>query len=217
MSFASHFMLNMREKSHYFWLRYSHVSLYNMSCQLPARYNIRRRIQSADLSAIGNVSRDERRYEREGERERRTPGRQHRVTAFQVEKSSLILFSLFICCCSAGWTGRMINGMWNNHRCNGQEAFISMKENCGRKMPRSLVRSCWTKGKRKKKKVWYLIQVFCSRTNSSFILELKSFQTQRTPVRSLHRILESDVSFWSSMCVFRFMCLAPCSICCRGG
>lgn len=62
MLFASHFTLNMREKSHYFWLRYSHVSLYNTSCQLPTCYNIRRRIQSADLSAIGNVSRDERRY-----------------------------------------------------------------------------------------------------------------------------------------------------------
>lgn len=93
MSFASHFMLDIREKSHYFWLRYSHVSLYNMSCQLPARYNIRRRIQSADLSAIRNVSRDESRYGREGEREGRTQGRQHRAASFQVENLALSSFA----------------------------------------------------------------------------------------------------------------------------
>lgn len=65
------------------------MSLYNMSCQLPACYNIRRRIQSADLSAIENVSRDERRYGKEGERERRTQGSQHRAAAFQGKNLAL--------------------------------------------------------------------------------------------------------------------------------
>lgn len=53
---------------------------------------------------------------------------------------------------------------------------------------------------KKKKKVWYLISVFCWRVNSSYIWELKGFQTRRTPARSLHTILESDVPVWSSVC-----------------
>lgn len=57
-------------------------------CQLPACYNIRRRIQSADLSAIGNVSRDESRYGKEGERERKQ-GRQHSAAAFQDKNLAL--------------------------------------------------------------------------------------------------------------------------------
>lgn len=57
-------------------------------CQLPACYNIRRRIQSADLSAIGNVSRDESRYGKEGERGRKQ-GRQHSAAAFQDKNLAL--------------------------------------------------------------------------------------------------------------------------------
>lgn len=68
------------------------MSLYNMSCQLPACYNIRRGIQSADLSAIGNVSRDESRYGKEGEKERRQ-GKQHSAVAFQNKNLALFYFS----------------------------------------------------------------------------------------------------------------------------
>lgn len=70
------------------------MSLYNMSCQLPACYNITRRIQSDDLSAIGNVSGNERRYVKEGERQRRAQGRQHRAAALQ---GKTLAFSHFAC------------------------------------------------------------------------------------------------------------------------
>lgn len=134
-------------------------------------------------------------------RERRTQLRQERTATLQGRTS--VLVGLLICCCSADWTGRMINEMWNNWRWNGQETFISMKEN-----GEGCCQIWWVaveqKEKGKNKKVRYLIPIFYLRVNSSLILELKDFQTQRTSVCSSHTVLESDVSVWSS--VFHVSC-----------
>lgn len=148
MSFASHFTLDMREKSRYFWLRYSHVSLYNMSCQLPACYNIRRRIQSADLSAIGNVSRDESRGRRKGEK----TGKTVQCCRFPGQKSSLILVFLLICSCSARWTGRMINGCEITKDVMARKFLFILWRKTVRRMLRSLAGNCWIKRKEKGKK-----------------------------------------------------------------